>query len=49
MIAAGHAPVASDPIQQRNFIMERTLIILKPDAVQRGLVGELIALSLIHI
>ena len=32
-----HAPAATI-----NLLMERTLIILKPDAVQRGLVGEII-------
>jgi len=29
--------------------VQRTLIILKPDAVQRAIAGELLALSLIHI
>jgi nucleoside-diphosphate kinase len=30
-------------INQELFLMERTFIILKPDAIQRGLVGEIIA------
>ena len=28
---------------------ERTFIAIKPDGVQRGLVGEILGLSLIHI
>lgn len=36
-------PVSSAPTQPGQSRFERTLVLLKPDAIQRGLVGEIIA------
>jgi nucleoside-diphosphate kinase len=43
--SAMFSPILNDPFQKtlrRNRYVERTLIILKPDAVQRGLCGQII-------
>ena len=42
-MSAGHVILESEIILSQNKTMERTYIMIKPDGVQRGLIGRIIS------